>query len=123
MSQIFANSFRGDLLLFEVAIILVGTLGPALVRARGARLLWLGTGGIWLAVALAIRFLQPADSGMLGFVAVCLGLAAALAVLLGKFNWPVAVQSLVGFLIAIALLPVSVYTLLFLAEKFGPGAP
>jgi len=123
MSQIFANSFRGDFLLFEVAIILVGTLGPALVRARGARLLWLGTGGIWLAVALAIRLLQPADSGMLGFVAVCLGLAAALAVLLGKFNWPVAVQSLVGFLIAIALLPASVYAVLFLAEKFGPGAP
>ena len=123
MSQIFANFFRGDSLLFELAVALVGTLGPAVLRAGGARLLWLSAAGIWLVVFLAIRLFHTAGADLLGFLALWLGLMAAVALLLAKLHWPVAVQSLVGVLIAIALPAVSVYTVLYLAYRYGPGAP
>jgi hypothetical protein len=127
MSQLLANLFRNVLdagyLPLLLAVALVGALGPALLRARGARLLWLSTLGVWLAVALAVWLVAPAKADTLSLVAVCLVLVAAVATLLSKFHWPLAVQCLVGFLIALAL-PFAVgYTELYFAMRFGPAPP
>jgi hypothetical protein len=105
--------FQGGLLPIGLAIALFGALGPAVLRARGAWLLWLCAAGIWLVVFLAIRLFHTAGADLLQFLAYCLGLVAVVTLLLAKFHWSVRLQSFVGLLLAIALPPALGFALLY----------
>jgi len=123
MSQIVMNFFRGPLWPLPLAVVLLGALGPPLLRARGARALWLIAVVIWLAVALASGLLMPVLQGFLVLFAVWLALVVGLVFLLARLAWPVPVRSFVAAVAAIVLPPAMTYALLYLAMKYGHGAP
>lgn len=106
--------FQDDFLPIGLALATFGALGPALLRGRGAWLLWLCAALTWLAV-FAIRLAYPAGlNDMMGFLALCLGLMAAVTLLLAKTHWSVAVQSFVGLLLAIVLPPAFGFAMFYL---------
>ena len=107
--------FQGDIFPIGFAIALFGALGPAVLRARGAWLLWLCAAGIWVVVSLAIRLFHTEGADLLQFLAYCLGLVAVVTLLVAKFHWSIRLQSFVGLLLAIALPPALGFALLYLA--------
>jgi hypothetical protein len=107
--------FQGDIFPIGVAIALFGALGPAVLRARGAWLLWLCAAGIWVVVFLAIRLFHMAGADLLQFLSYCLGLVALVTLVLARFHWSIRLQSIVGLLLAIALPPALGFALLYLA--------